>query len=68
MYKQNYTKLKSGDIRIRIPNWFLREKGILSRDIILYKNGISIPKLKLNLTVKISRMHKKYIPNRKLSL
>ncbi len=52
MYKENYTKLKLGDIKIKIPNWFLREKGILNRDILLDKNGINIPKLKLSLKVK----------------
>ena len=52
MYKQNYTKLRLKNINIKIPNWFLREKGILNRDILIDKNGIKVPKLKLYLKVK----------------
>lgn len=52
MYKQNYTKLVFKNISIRVPNWFLREKGILNRDIIIDKNGIKVPKLKLFLKVR----------------
>ena len=52
MYMQNYTNLKFKSIYIRIPNWFLLEKGILNRDIIIDKNGIKVPKLNLSLKVK----------------
>lgn len=52
MYMLNYTKLVFKNIIIRVPNWFLREKGILNRDIIIDRNGLKIPKLKLFLKVK----------------
>jgi len=52
MYMQNYTNLKFNSIYVRIPNWFLLEKGILNRDIIIDKTGIKVPKLKLFLKVR----------------
>jgi len=49
MYVRNDTSVFVGSSEVRIPNWFLREKGCLSRDIIANENGIAIPKLKLSL-------------------
>lgn len=51
MYVRNDTSIFVGSTEIRIPNWFLREKGCLSRDIISNENGIAIPKLKLSLSL-----------------
>src|SRR4030066_1811939 len=34
-----------------VPDWFLREKGCLGRDVIANEKGIAIPKLKLSLTL-----------------
>jgi len=52
MYQKNYITVEVDDINIRIPNWFLREKGCLSRDIQAGENKLTIQKLDLALTVK----------------
>ncbi|MGB5531440.1 MAG: GNAT family N-acetyltransferase [Ignavibacteriaceae bacterium] len=49
MYVRNDTSVYVGGTEVRIPNWFLREKGCLSRDIISNESSIAIPKLKLSL-------------------
>jgi long-subunit acyl-CoA synthetase (AMP-forming)/predicted GNAT family acetyltransferase len=51
MYVKNDTLIYVGNTEIKIPNWFLREKGCLSRDIVATDQGIAIPKLKLTLTL-----------------
>lgn len=53
MYVSNQTIVYSNKTEVRIPNWFLREKGCLSRDILASSDSITIPKLKLSL--KLSR-------------
>ena len=52
MYVKNETSVYVGNTEVKIPNWFLREKGCLSRDIVANGNGISIPKLSLSLKLK----------------
>ena len=52
MYEKNHTDLYIGETEVRVPNWFLREKGCLSRDILAVKNEITIPKLKKSLMIK----------------
>lgn len=52
MYARTDTSVYAGNIEIRIPNWFLREKGCLGRDVAADENGISVPKLNLSLTLK----------------
>jgi len=52
MYTKEHTSIFIKKTEVRIPNWFLREKGILSRDIIADDAGISITKLSLSLTLK----------------
>lgn len=54
MYIKDHTSIIAAGIEIRIPNWFLREKGCLSGDIVSLKNGISIPKLQLSLKIEKS--------------
>ncbi len=51
MYVKNDTSVYAGTTEVRIPNWFLREKGCLGRDVIANEKGISIPKLNLSLTL-----------------
>jgi long-chain acyl-CoA synthetase len=51
MYKKSYISIYLDKTETRIPNWFLREKGCLSSDIIADKDGIAIPKLELKLTI-----------------
>ncbi|MBT8380956.1 MAG: AMP-binding protein, partial [Ignavibacteria bacterium] len=51
MYVANKTSIFINGTEVRIPNWFLREKGCLSRDVVLIENGIAIPKLNLSLTL-----------------
>lgn len=50
MYAKTDTSVYAGNIEIRIPNWFLREKGCLGRDVVANEKGISVPKLNLSLT------------------
>ncbi len=49
MYEKNYTSIFKNHFEVRIPNWFLREKGVLIRDINISgdfiemtKNGLKI--------------------------
>ncbi|MCL6494129.1 MAG: GNAT family N-acetyltransferase [Ignavibacterium sp.] len=53
MYEKNFIELKSETMHIKIPSWFLREIGILSRDIHLKDNKIVIPKLNKSLSVEV---------------
>ncbi len=53
MYKKDHLSLPLGRYEVKIPNWFLREKGALSRDVILADNVLSIPKVKSSLVIKI---------------
>lgn len=52
MYQKDHLSLRIANYEVKIPNWFLREKGALSRDVVLRDNEISIPKLKSSLTIK----------------
>ena len=52
MYQKDHLSLALGKCEIKIPNWFLREKGALSRDVFLKDNVLSIPKLKSSLIIK----------------
>jgi len=52
MYQKDHLSLPLGKYEIKIPNWFLREKGALSRDVFLKDNTISIPKLHSALNIK----------------
>jgi long-subunit acyl-CoA synthetase (AMP-forming) len=51
MYVKNDTSLYAGTTEVKIPNWFLREKGCLGRDVVANEKGIAIPKLNLSLTL-----------------
>jgi long-subunit acyl-CoA synthetase (AMP-forming) len=51
MYVKNDTSVYAGTTEVKIPNWFLREKGCLGRDIVANEKGIAIPKLNLSLTL-----------------
>ncbi len=52
MYQKDHLSLVLGKYEVKIPNWFLREKGALSRDVFLKDNALSIPKSKATLTIK----------------
>lgn len=52
MYQKDHLALPFGKYEIKIPNWFLREKGSLSRDVKLKDDQLSFPKLKASLTIK----------------
>ena len=54
MYQKLYTSVVMDGTEIRIPNWFLREKGCLSRDITAMPAGLSIPKLQIQLQLQKS--------------
>ncbi|MEB2295324.1 MAG: GNAT family N-acetyltransferase [Ignavibacteria bacterium] len=51
MYVKNETSVYVGTTEVKIPNWFLREKGCLGRDVVSDERSISIPKLNLSLTI-----------------
>ncbi len=53
MYQKDHLSLRVDEYEIKIPNWFLREKGALSRDVHFSENHLTIPKLKSSLTIKI---------------
>ena len=52
MYLKNYASLTWKKIEVRIPNWFLREKGLLTSDIKITEDGLSIPKFDQKLPLK----------------
>jgi len=52
MYQKDHLSLPLGRYEVKMPNWFLREKGALSRDVFLKDNAISIPKLHSLLVIK----------------
>ncbi|OGU69337.1 MAG: hypothetical protein A2W30_01650, partial [Ignavibacteria bacterium RBG_16_36_9] len=51
MYVKNDTSIYAGTTEVKIPNWFLREKGCLGRDVVANEKGIAIPKLNLSFTL-----------------
>jgi long-chain acyl-CoA synthetase len=59
MYRKDYLSLPLGIYEVKIPNWFLREKGALSRDVFLKDNELSIPKLKSSLSIKCTNEKEK---------
>jgi len=58
MYEKNYIELFTDEFKIRIPTWFLREIGVLSRDIQFSENKLVISKLQKELTVSLSEKDK----------
>ncbi len=52
MYKKNYIDLRWRDQDIRIPNWFLREKGCLTHDILIEDDNLIITKYNQSLSLK----------------
>jgi len=61
MYLKPFTELYPDNIPVRLPNWFLREKGCLSTDVISIPGEIAIPKSGISLLVKRSRHKDKKI-------
>ncbi len=59
MYEKDHLALAFGKYEIKVPNWFLREKGALSRDISIESNVLSIPKLNASLIIKVIDDEKK---------
>ncbi|NLT51704.1 MAG: GNAT family N-acetyltransferase [Ignavibacteria bacterium] len=59
MYLKEYIELAVDEYDVRIPNWFLREVGSLSRDIAVKYNSLCIPKLDLQLTIRLVDKEKK---------
>ncbi|PIE02173.1 MAG: hypothetical protein CSA81_08670 [Acidobacteria bacterium] len=51
MYEKLYYPLMIDDVEVRIPNWFLIQKGILNRDIQADETGLKIEKHNLHLVV-----------------
>lgn len=52
MYQKNHTEIFVNNVEVRIPNWFLREKSVLSGDIIASDDKIKLVKNGFELTVK----------------
>jgi long-subunit acyl-CoA synthetase (AMP-forming)/predicted GNAT family acetyltransferase len=52
MYEKDHIALLIDKNEVKIPNWFLREKGALSRDVFMKDGVISIPKFNSFLTIK----------------
>lgn len=59
MYEKDHLALAFGKYEIKVPNWFLREKGALSRDISIESDVLSIPKLNASLIIKVIDDEKK---------
>lgn len=56
LYKKDYYSLYLENTEIKIPNWFLRERGCLSGDLIISDSKILIPKL--NKSIRIEKITK----------
>ncbi len=52
MYRKNYISLSVSGTEIRIPNWFLREKGCLTGDISVDSTGMTLANSKSKLKIK----------------
>lgn len=52
MYEKDHLTISLGRIEVKIPNWFLREKGALNRDIFIKNDKLTIPKLKSEMVLK----------------
>lgn len=52
MYQKNHTDVMLGSVTVRIPNWFLREKGCLSGDIHAKGNYLSLKKQPEKILIK----------------
>ena len=52
MYTKNYISLFRDGFEIRVPNWFLREKGCLINDLSVNGNGIFLKKYDTELRIK----------------
>ncbi len=61
MYEQTHTNIVIDKIEIKVPNWFLREKGSLSSDVIAENGKLMLPKLKRELVVKVTDKEKQYV-------
>jgi long-chain acyl-CoA synthetase len=61
MYEKTHTNIKVGNIEVKIPNWFLREKGSLSGDVVAVGNELMLPKLNKQLVIDIVDKKKHHI-------
>ena len=52
MYAKPHISLYYGNMEVRIPNWFLREKGCLINDLIFDRRGLYITKYEQKLILK----------------
>ncbi|HHM01389.1 MAG TPA: GNAT family N-acetyltransferase [Caldithrix abyssi] len=55
MYQKNYISEQCCGYEIRLPNWFLREKGCLTGDVSISRRGIAIPKYQQKLSLKFPK-------------
>ncbi|MFA3783104.1 GNAT family N-acetyltransferase [Melioribacteraceae bacterium 4301-Me] len=51
MYVKPHTQIEVNGLEVWVPNWFLREKGTLSRDVVADNSFLLIPKLNLSLRI-----------------
>jgi len=42
MYELNYTKVKAGEIEVRIPSWLFKEKGLTSRGVFFENHELKL--------------------------
>lgn len=61
MYEKTHTNIQIGKIDVKIPNWFLREKGSLSGDVIAIGHKLVFPKLNKELVIDIIDEEKLHI-------
>lgn len=61
MYQKTHTIIKIEELTVKVPNWFLREKGCLSGDIVAKGDDLVIPKLSKRLKIEVIDQEKKWI-------
>jgi long-chain acyl-CoA synthetase len=54
MYGRNYSSVICDNLEIRVPNWFLREKGVTANELSLKKNKMQLIDQKWQLDISIS--------------
>ena len=59
MYQKTFISLSWQNLELKIPNWFLREKGCLTNDIMTTEHGLEIPKYKNKLSLKYGKQNGK---------
>jgi len=57
MYGRNFSAVLCDNLEIRVPNWFLREKGVTANELSLIENKLQLTGQKWKLEISNSKNH-----------